>query len=143
MVVVQQQPASRFDTSCQALTVPGMWGSGLNFGKGDFAFYKSFDQFLKPFAEEDREASRLRMVDGQRYKRCRRPGESSFGVLNSSSNTVGSERHSSRDHDHIHPSPKKRDSILVVERTHTTAITCQKLRPADRRATATTNCQQF
>ena len=55
-VVVQQQPASRFDTSCQALTVPGMWGSGLNFGKGDFAFYKSFDQFLKPFAEEDREA---------------------------------------------------------------------------------------
>lgn len=55
-VVNQPQNAQRFDTSCNALTVPGMWGSGLNFGKGDFAFYRSFDSFLKPFSDEDREA---------------------------------------------------------------------------------------
>lgn len=46
---------SRFQTSCQALTVPGMWGSGLNFGKGDFKFYKSFDSFTKQFTQDDRE----------------------------------------------------------------------------------------
>lgn len=45
-----------YHTSLDALSVPGMWGSGLNFGKGDFCFYTSFDGFLKPFAEEDREA---------------------------------------------------------------------------------------
>ena len=57
--VPQQQQniyAQRFDTSCNALTVPGMWGAGLNFGKGDFAFYKSFDSFMKPFTDEDRQA---------------------------------------------------------------------------------------
>jgi hypothetical protein len=42
-------------TACYALTVPGMWGSGLNFGKGNFAFYKTFDAFMKPFTPEDRE----------------------------------------------------------------------------------------
>jgi hypothetical protein len=46
----------RFDTSCDALSVPGMWGSGLNFGKGDFAFYRSFEAFMRPFTQEDREA---------------------------------------------------------------------------------------
>ena len=54
--VPQQQQTRRFDTSCNALTVPGMWGAGLNFGKGDFAFYKSFDSFMKPFTDEDRQA---------------------------------------------------------------------------------------
>ena len=38
------------------VTVPGMWGSGLNFGKGDFSFYRSFESFMKPFPAEDREA---------------------------------------------------------------------------------------
>jgi len=33
-----------------------MWGSGLNFGKGEFAFYRSFNSFMQPFAPEDREA---------------------------------------------------------------------------------------
>lgn len=46
----------KFQTAVNSLSVPGMWGSGLNFGKGEFAFYKSFDAFMKPFAEEDREA---------------------------------------------------------------------------------------
>ena len=55
-VVSQPGNAGRFDTSCNALTVPGMWGSGLNFGKGDFAFYRSFEGFMKPFTQEDREA---------------------------------------------------------------------------------------
>lgn len=48
---------SRYDTALSgSLTVPGMWGSGLNFGKGDFCFYKSFDSFMKVFSEEDRQA---------------------------------------------------------------------------------------
>jgi hypothetical protein len=46
----------RNEIVCNALTVPGMWGSGLNFGKGDFSFYRSFDAFMKPFAPEDRES---------------------------------------------------------------------------------------
>ena len=40
----------------ETLSVPGMWGSGLNFGKGEFAFYRSFNSFMKPFTPEDREA---------------------------------------------------------------------------------------
>ncbi|KAG7360635.1 hypothetical protein IV203_035734 [Nitzschia inconspicua] len=48
--------ARALTTVCHALTVPGMWGSGLNFGKGDFAFYRSFDAFMKPFTQEDRQA---------------------------------------------------------------------------------------
>lgn len=48
--------AKASSTACHALTVPGMWGSGLNFGKGDFAFYRGFDAFMKPFTQEDREA---------------------------------------------------------------------------------------
>mmetsp|Transcript_1212 Transcript_1212/g.2120 ORF Transcript_1212/g.2120 Transcript_1212/m.2120 type:complete len:218 (-) Transcript_1212:111-764(-) len=44
------------DMALHALTVPGMWNRGLNFGKGDFAFYTSFDSFMKPFTDEDREA---------------------------------------------------------------------------------------
>ena len=50
------QNTGRFDTACDALTVPGMWGAGLNFGKGDFAFYRNFDSFMKPFTPEDKEA---------------------------------------------------------------------------------------
>lgn len=46
----------RFDTSCNSFTVPGMWSGGLAFGKGEFSFYKSFDSFMKPFTDEDREA---------------------------------------------------------------------------------------
>mmetsp|Transcript_121903 Transcript_121903/g.352008 ORF Transcript_121903/g.352008 Transcript_121903/m.352008 type:complete len:217 (+) Transcript_121903:47-697(+) len=48
--------SQRLDTSLAALTVPGMWGAGLNFGKGDFAYYKSFNSFMKPFSEEDKQA---------------------------------------------------------------------------------------
>lgn len=46
----------RQDTSLNALTVPGMWGAGLSFGKGQFVYYKSFESFMKPFTEEDRKA---------------------------------------------------------------------------------------
>jgi len=47
--------SSSFDTSChETLTVPGMWGSGLNYGKGDFKFYRSFDSFMSPFTDEDK-----------------------------------------------------------------------------------------
>lgn len=38
---------SEFDTA-------GMWKGGLAFGKPPFNFYKGFDQWMKPFPEEDR-----------------------------------------------------------------------------------------
>lgn len=34
----------------------GMWNNGLSFGKGQFKFYKSFDSWMSPFPEEDRES---------------------------------------------------------------------------------------
>ena len=33
----------------------GMWNSGLDYGKGLFRFYVGFDEFMKPFPDEDRE----------------------------------------------------------------------------------------
>jgi hypothetical protein len=33
-----------------------MWGSGLNFGKGEFKFYRSFNSFMSPFTDEDKAA---------------------------------------------------------------------------------------
>jgi len=52
---LKSKSSSSFDTAChESLTVPGMWGSGLNFGKGDFKFYRSFDSFMSPFTEEDK-----------------------------------------------------------------------------------------
>lgn len=54
---LKSQSSSSFDTAChESLTVPGMWGSGLNFGKGEFTFYKSFNSFMKPFTDEDKAA---------------------------------------------------------------------------------------
>lgn len=47
-------PRSSTTTCHAALTVPGMWGAGLNFGKGEFSFYRSFDSFMRPFGDEDR-----------------------------------------------------------------------------------------
>mmetsp|Transcript_17144 Transcript_17144/g.47477 ORF Transcript_17144/g.47477 Transcript_17144/m.47477 type:complete len:218 (-) Transcript_17144:209-862(-) len=55
--VVNSQPAKgRYDTSCNSIVVPGMWPIGLNFGKGEFKFYRSFDSFMNVFTDEDREA---------------------------------------------------------------------------------------
>jgi len=54
---LKSQSSSSFDTVChESLTVPGMWGSGLNFGKGEFIFYKNFDSFMRPFTDEDKAA---------------------------------------------------------------------------------------
>lgn len=54
---LKSQSSASFDTAChESLTVPGMWGSGLNFGKGEFTFYKSFDSFMRPFTDEDKAA---------------------------------------------------------------------------------------
>ena len=48
---------NRAETSLSAeLVVPGMWSGGLNFGKGEFRFYRSFGSFMSPFTEEDRQA---------------------------------------------------------------------------------------
>ena len=41
--------ATQIDTSF-------MWNRGLNFGKGDFKFYSSFDDMMSVFPEEDRAA---------------------------------------------------------------------------------------
>ncbi len=38
------------------LKVPGMWTNGNAYGKGQFRFYKSFDSWMAPFPEEDRQA---------------------------------------------------------------------------------------
>lgn len=52
---LKSKSSSSFDTAChETLTVPGMWGSGLNFGKGEFKFYRSFDSFMSPFTDEDK-----------------------------------------------------------------------------------------
>jgi len=33
-----------------------MWNRGLNFGKGQFKFYRGFDEWMEPFPEDDRQA---------------------------------------------------------------------------------------
>merc|ERR1719223_573034 len=43
----QQLFSSKFDTR-------GMWNNGNAFGKGDFRFYKSQADWMKPFPEEDK-----------------------------------------------------------------------------------------
>lgn len=39
-----------------AIDTSFMWNRGLNFGKGNFKFYKGFDQWMSVFPEEDRKA---------------------------------------------------------------------------------------
>lgn len=34
-----------------------MWNAGLSYGKGDFAFYTSFDRFMRVFPQEDKDAN--------------------------------------------------------------------------------------
>jgi hypothetical protein len=34
-----------------------MWNAGLSFGKGEFAFYVSFDRFMSPFPQQDKDAN--------------------------------------------------------------------------------------
>lgn len=46
-------------TRCYATTgvqTSFMWNAGLNFGKGQFKFYKSFNEWMSVFPEEDRAA---------------------------------------------------------------------------------------
>jgi hypothetical protein len=41
--------------ACHAqFSTSGLWNSGLNFGKGEFRFYRGFDDFMSPFPQEDR-----------------------------------------------------------------------------------------
>uniref|UniRef100_A0A7S3LAF4 PDZ domain-containing protein n=1 Tax=Amphora coffeiformis TaxID=265554 RepID=A0A7S3LAF4_9STRA len=39
-----------------AIDTSFMWGRGLNFGKGDFKFYRGFDDMMSVFPDEDRAA---------------------------------------------------------------------------------------
>lgn len=41
-------------TSCQAtISTSGMWNAGMSYGKGPFRFYENFEEWIKPFPEED------------------------------------------------------------------------------------------
>jgi hypothetical protein len=47
---------ARQNSVLHGFSTSGMWNAGLGFGKGDFKFYKSFGEWMKPFPEEDRQA---------------------------------------------------------------------------------------
>lgn len=55
---VQHQQQRHQLTQCHAtqFSTSGMWNRGLNFGKGPFKFYKSFEDFMSPFPPEDQAA---------------------------------------------------------------------------------------
>jgi len=55
--VVIKQPQQQQLTRCHAtqFSTTGMWNAGLNFGKGDFKFYRGFDDFMSVFPQEDKE----------------------------------------------------------------------------------------
>lgn len=44
------------DLALGSFSVPNMWNAGLSFGKGTFKFYRNFDDWMKVFPDEDREA---------------------------------------------------------------------------------------
>jgi len=44
------------DVALGSFSVPNMWNAGLSFGKGTFKFYRNFDDWMKVFPDEDREA---------------------------------------------------------------------------------------
>jgi hypothetical protein len=54
----QVNPAFPRTASCchASFSTSGLWNAGLNFGKGEFRFYRSFDDFMSPFPKEDRDA---------------------------------------------------------------------------------------
>ncbi|GFH54977.1 hypothetical protein CTEN210_11453 [Chaetoceros tenuissimus] len=49
------QSATSTSSTQLHLKVAGMWPNGNAFGKGQFRFYKSFDSWMSPFPEEDRQ----------------------------------------------------------------------------------------
>lgn len=49
------RPTSPAATSSSALFSDVTWNNGNNYGKGQFTFYKGFDEWMKPFPAEDRE----------------------------------------------------------------------------------------
>eukprot|EP00549_Striatella_unipunctata_P013340 CAMPEP_0118705270 /NCGR_PEP_ID=MMETSP0800-20121206/19774_1 /TAXON_ID=210618 ORGANISM="Striatella unipunctata, Strain CCMP2910" /NCGR_SAMPLE_ID=MMETSP0800 /ASSEMBLY_ACC=CAM_ASM_000638 /LENGTH=222 /DNA_ID=CAMNT_0006607405 /DNA_START=23 /DNA_END=691 /DNA_ORIENTATION=+ len=49
-------PPHRENVACRGVAVEGMWTSGLSYGKGPFRFYRDFEDWMKPFPPEDRDA---------------------------------------------------------------------------------------
>ena len=47
--------SSKTLTALNQFKVAGMWNNGNSYGKGQFRFYKSFDSWMSPFPQEDRE----------------------------------------------------------------------------------------
>jgi len=54
-IVLGKSTASSSSTELNQFKVSGMWNNGNSYGKGQFRFYKSFDSWMSPFPEEDRE----------------------------------------------------------------------------------------
>ena len=52
----QQQQQQQKSSQLYSISASGMWNNGNNFGKGQFKFYTSFNGWMKPFTDEDREA---------------------------------------------------------------------------------------
>ena len=58
--VIQQPTRRHATTACHAASTVDtsfMWNAGLNFGKGEFTFYTSFDKWMSVFPDEDRQAN--------------------------------------------------------------------------------------
>jgi|AntRauTorckE5430_2_1112549.scaffolds.fasta_scaffold03771_5 hypothetical protein len=56
MISIAGKATGSSSTELNQIKVPGMWNNGNSYGKGQFRFYKSFDSWMSPFPEEDREA---------------------------------------------------------------------------------------
>jgi hypothetical protein len=44
----------QFSTNLKAISSSGLWNVGAEFGKGPFRFFRSFEEWMKPFPDEDR-----------------------------------------------------------------------------------------
>mmetsp|Transcript_27216 Transcript_27216/g.78484 ORF Transcript_27216/g.78484 Transcript_27216/m.78484 type:complete len:225 (+) Transcript_27216:78-752(+) len=72
----QRQSASTFSSpSPSALFNSVTWNNGNSYGKGEFRFYKNFDEWMKPFPAEDRELypDMFRIPDGVYEVRMAKP----------------------------------------------------------------------
>lgn len=51
-----RQPVPRSSVTCfEKIDTAFMWPVGMEYGKGQFKFYSGFDEWMKPFPDEDRD----------------------------------------------------------------------------------------
>ena len=53
---VSNAAVRRHSVALEGINTSFMWNAGLDFGKGDFAFYSNFDRMMSVFPDEDKEA---------------------------------------------------------------------------------------